>query len=134
MCRSQHAYQQVCKHCSLQVCCVGTSLMQCLTLAVHHCPSALSASCFVGAQVSTAGFWITQKGVILDTWRILWGPESRAVRLALWIAVIDQAMASTAIVNYAPALIQQTSLASNADATLWTGFVTGAKVRTGADA
>ena len=62
-------------------------------------------------------------------WRILWGPEARAVRLALWIAVIDQAMASTAIINYAPNLIQQTSNTSNVNATLWTSSVTGAKVR-----
>lgn len=50
------------------------------------------------------------------------------MRLALWIAVIDQAMASTAIVNYAPDLIQRTSGSSNANATLWTAAVTGAKV------
>lgn len=75
------------------------------------------------------GYWAVQLGVIADMWRVVRGPESRAVRLALWIAVIDQAMASTAIVNYAPALIQQSSLSSSTSATLWTGAVTGSKVR-----
>lgn len=74
------------------------------------------------------GYWTTQLTVLLDMWRILWGPEARAVRLALWIAVFNQIMASTAIINYAPALIQQTALSSATDATLWTGFVTGAKI------
>ncbi len=35
-------------------------------------------------------------------WGVLQGPERRAVRLALIIAFIDQAMASTAVLNYAP--------------------------------
>ena len=48
------------------------------------------------------GFWRTQKQVIADIWIVLHGEEQRAVRLALWIALIDQAMGSTAIVNYAP--------------------------------
>ncbi|KAK9803469.1 hypothetical protein WJX73_005311 [Symbiochloris irregularis] len=74
------------------------------------------------------GFWSVQWGVMVDMWHILWGPEARAVRLALWIAVIDQAMASTAIINYAPDLIQRTSQTSNLNATLWTSCVTGAKI------
>jgi len=40
--------------------------------------------------------------VLVDVWHVLRGPERRAVRLALVIAFIDQAMASTAVVNYAP--------------------------------
>jgi hypothetical protein len=49
-----------------------------------------------------AGLWRVQREVVADVARVLRGPERRAVRLALVIAVIDQAMASTAIVNYAP--------------------------------
>ena len=48
------------------------------------------------------GFWKAQKQVILDIWTALHGEERRAVRMALWIALIDQAMGSTAVVNYAP--------------------------------
>lgn len=40
--------------------------------------------------------------MLVDVWHVLRGPERRAVRLALVIAFIDQAMASTAVVNYAP--------------------------------
>lgn len=48
------------------------------------------------------GFWKAQKQVILDIWTVLHGEERKAVRMALWIALIDQAMGSTAVVNYAP--------------------------------
>jgi len=48
------------------------------------------------------GFWHTQAAVLVDVCHVLRGPERRAVRLALVIAFIDQAMASTAVVNYAP--------------------------------
>ena len=48
------------------------------------------------------GFWHTQWAVLAAVWQVLQGPERRAVRLALVIAFIDQAMASTAVVNYAP--------------------------------
>ena len=49
-----------------------------------------------------AGYWRTQKEVVADVWAVVNGPERRAVRLALMIAFLDQGMASTAIVNYAP--------------------------------
>lgn len=48
------------------------------------------------------GYWRTQKEVVADVWAVVNGPERRAVRLALMIAFLDQGMASTAIVNYAP--------------------------------
>lgn len=48
------------------------------------------------------GFWRALKEVILDVWTVLNGPERKAVQLALIMAFIDQGMASTAIVNYAP--------------------------------
>ena len=53
------------------------------------------------------GFWRAQKQVIADIWVVLHGKEQKAVRLALWIALIDQAMGSTAIVNYAPQACSQ---------------------------
>lgn len=43
-------------------------------------------------------------------WAVLCGPERRAVRLALVIAFLDQGMASTAIVNYAPQVPHVTPL------------------------
>ncbi len=54
------------------------------------------------AAQDLAGYWRTQKEVVMDVWAVLRGPERRAVRLALVIAFLDQGMASTAIVNYAP--------------------------------
>lgn len=88
----------------------------------------MRAVCVLPQVKGHSGFWTVQWTVLVDMWHILWGPEARAVRLALWIAVIDQAMASTAIINYAPDLIQATSQTSNLNATLWTSCVTGAKV------
>ena len=55
----------------------------------------------VGAQ-DLAGLWRAQREVLADVATVLRGPERAAVRLALTIAFLDQAMASTAIVNYAP--------------------------------
>ena len=56
----------------------------------------------VRALQAVPGFWHTQWAVLAAVWHVLQGPERRAVRLALVIAFIDQAMASTAVVNYAP--------------------------------
>ena len=72
-----------------------------------------------------AGYWRTQKEVVLDVWAVLQGPERRAVRLALVIAFLDQGMASTAIVNYAPQVPlppsgpQQCLYTSHSRAPLW---------------
>ena len=56
----------------------------------------------VHASQDLRGFWKAQKQIVLDIWAVLHGDERRAVRMALWIALIDQAMGSTAVVNYAP--------------------------------
>ena len=52
------------------------------------------------------GFWKAQKQIVSDIWVVLHGDERRAVRMALWIALIDQAMGSTAVVNYAPQVVK----------------------------
>ena len=62
--------------------------------------------------------------VVLDVWAVLQGPVRRAVRLALVIAFLDQGMASTAIVNYAPQVPppirpQQCLYTSHSRAPLW---------------
>ncbi|KAK9835166.1 hypothetical protein WJX81_002425 [Elliptochloris bilobata] len=73
------------------------------------------------------GFWHTQGTVLAAVWHVLQGPERRALILALVIAFIDQAMASTAVVNYAPEMLMRAGLPSS-DATLWTSAIPGAKV------
>ena len=59
----------------------------------------------VPASQDLHGFWKAQKQIMLDIWTVLHGDERRAVRMALWIALIDQAMGSTAVVNYAPQVL-----------------------------
>ncbi len=67
----------------------------------HHlsCHQAHAHGC---AVQDIQGYWRTQKEIVADVWAVVNGPERRAVRLALMIAFLDQGMASTAIVNYAP--------------------------------
>ncbi len=72
-------------------------------------------------------------------WKVLWdmlgdikavarGDERHAFRTALWLAFFNQAMASSAIVNYAPRLLQDSGIHSETVATLLTSSVTAAKV------
>lgn len=96
-----------------------TRLRKCCLLS---CPDARQL-CGAGVQ-DLAGYWRTQKEVVLDVWAVLQGPERRAVRLALVIAFLDQGMASTAIVNYAPQVPppirpQQCLYTSHSRAPLW---------------
>ncbi|KAK9909503.1 hypothetical protein WJX75_003257 [Coccomyxa subellipsoidea] len=75
-----------------------------------------------------AGYWRTQKEVVLDVWAVLQGPERRAVRLALVIAFLDQGMASTAIVNYAPQVLERVGVQGHGMATALSACIPASKV------
>ena len=56
------------------------------------------------------------------------GPERRALRTACWLAFFNQAVASTAIINYAPTLMREAGLRSASAASLLTAAIGGSKV------
>lgn len=66
--------------------------------------------------------------MLLDIYVVLTGPERRAVRMALWLAFFDQGCASTAIINYAPQVLEMAGIRDYSDATLWSSAITAAKV------
>ena len=80
----------------------------------------------VGGQAE--GFWRVAWDMLRDVWAVMVGEERQAVHIMLWLAIFNQAMASTAIINYAPQLLDAAGLHSHADATLWTSAVAAAKV------
>lgn len=49
--------------------------------------------------------------------------------MALWLAFFDQGCASTAIINYAPQVLEAAGITDYGDATLWSSGITAAKVR-----
>jgi hypothetical protein len=65
--------------------------------------------------------------MLLDIWLISVGPERRAMRIALALAFFNQAIASSAIVNYAPRLLSSIGVASHMMATLLTAAITASK-------
>ena len=67
--------------------------------------------------------------MLLDIYVVLKGPERRAVRMALWLAFFDQGCASTAIINYAPQVLELAGVTDYGDATLWSSAITAAKVQ-----
>lgn len=64
----------------------------------------------------------------LDMWAVLTGPEQRAVRLMLWLAFFNQAVGSTAIINYGPTVLQDAGVKSKSDSVILTVAVTACKV------
>lgn len=66
--------------------------------------------------------------MMLDIKAVATGPETQAFQIALWLAFFNQAMASSAIINYAPQLLAEAGIRSDTQATLLTCAVTGAKV------
>ena len=79
-------------------------------------------------QNEQLGFWNTLWVMLLDIYVVLTGPERRAVRMALWLAFFDQGCASTAIINYAPQVLEMAGIRDYSDATLWSSAITAAKV------
>ena len=79
-------------------------------------------------QNDQLGYWNTLWVMLLDIYVVLTGPERRAVRMALWLAFFDQGCASTAIINYAPQVLERAGVTDYGDATLWSSAITAAKV------
>ena len=82
----------------------------------------------VALQNEQLGYWNTLWVMLLDIYVVLTGPEKRAVRMALWLAFFDQGCASTAIINYAPEVLEMAGIRDYGDATLWSSAITAAKV------
>lgn len=74
------------------------------------------------------GFWSTLGDMLLDIYIVARGPERRALRTACWLAFFNQAVASTAIINYAPTLMREAGLRSASAASLLTAAVGGSKL------
>lgn len=74
------------------------------------------------------GFWATLGTMFLDIKIVATGPERRAFRMALWLAFFNQAFASTAIINYAPTLLQLAGVHSETTATLFSAAISGSKL------
>jgi hypothetical protein len=74
------------------------------------------------------GFWRVLWDMMTDVKAVGRGDEREAFRTALWLAFFNQAMASSAIVNYAPRLLRDSGIRSETVATLLTSTVTAAKV------
>lgn len=79
-------------------------------------------------QNTQLGYWNTLWVMLLDIYVVLTGPERRAVRIALWLAFFDQGCASTAIINYAPQVLERAGVTDYGQATLWSSAITAAKV------
>ena len=67
--------------------------------------------------------------MLLDIYVVARGPERHALWIALTLGLVSQAIASTAIINYAPQLLEKTGLKSNSVSTLLSAIVPAAKVR-----
>ncbi len=74
------------------------------------------------------GFWKAQKQVVVDIFTVLHEEERRAVRMALWIALIDQGMGSTAVLNYSVELLERAGMQGHATATAWSSSLSASKV------
>ena len=81
-----------------------------------------------GSNKSQNGFWKTLGTMVLDIRVIASGREKKAFWIALWLAVFNQACASTAIINYAPSLLQTAAGTSDSIATFLTAAVAGSKL------
>ena len=67
--------------------------------------------------------------MLQDIGLVMIGPERKAVWVAILLAFFNQGCASTAVINYAPTVLQGAGVRNYADATAWTAMITGAKVR-----
>ena len=74
------------------------------------------------------GFWRVLWEMLSDIKAVARGEERAAFSIALWLAFFNQAMASSAIINYAPQLLRESGIQTETAATLLTSTVTAAKV------
>ena len=108
----------------------GSAALTCLSHSQCKYTSAIIATLLQNEQL---GYWSTLWVMLLDIYVVLTGPEKRAVRMALWLAFFDQGCASTAIINYAPEVLEIAGVKDYGDATLWSSAITAAKVRSSCD-
>ena len=66
--------------------------------------------------------------MLQDIGLVMIGPERKAVWVAILLAFFNQGCASTAVINYAPTVLEGAGVRNYADATAWTAMITGAKV------
>lgn len=74
------------------------------------------------------GFWQTLLQMMKSIYVVARGPERAAFRMALLLAFFNQAFASTAIINYAPSVLQHAGVESGAAASLFTALIGGSKL------
>ena len=75
-----------------------------------------------------SGFWATGWCMLKDIVTVARGPESSAFTMILILAFFNQAFASTAVINYAPTVLQDAGVESGATASLFTSFIGIAKL------
>ncbi|KAK9817311.1 hypothetical protein WJX72_012503 [[Myrmecia] bisecta] len=101
-----------------------------VTLAPHHLAERVSP----GGELQQAlhqevvGFWGTLWNMLQDIYVVATGPERNAVHMALWLAFFDQGIASTAIINYAPVVLEGAGVRDHMHATLLSSTITGSKI------
>lgn len=87
-----------------------------------------SEQVLASVRSDTKGFWSTAFDMLRDIWAVAWGAEGAAFRMILVLAFFNQAFASTAIINYAPSVLEHAGVESNAAASLFTSLVSASKL------
>lgn len=81
-----------------------------------------------GGGSNSKGFWATGIDMMKDILAVARGPESSAFTMILILAFFNQAFASTAIINYAPSVLQSAGVESGSAASLFTSLVGASKL------
>jgi Sugar (and other) transporter len=81
-----------------------------------------------GGGADKNGFWATALDMMKDIVAVSRGPESSAFTMILILAFFNQAFASTAIINYAPSVLQDAGVESSSAASLFTSLVGASKL------
>lgn len=77
---------------------------------------------------NSKGFWATGLDMMKHILAVARGPESSAFAMILILAFFNQAFASTAIINYAPSVLQNAGVESGSAASLFTSLVGASKL------
>mmetsp|Transcript_16261 Transcript_16261/g.48710 ORF Transcript_16261/g.48710 Transcript_16261/m.48710 type:complete len:947 (-) Transcript_16261:1340-4180(-) len=80
------------------------------------------------ADARSPSFAATMSNMLVDITCVAWGDESGAFWVAIWLAFFNQACASTAIINYAPQLLDQAGGMRQSDSIFFSSFVSASKV------
>jgi hypothetical protein len=81
-----------------------------------------------GSGITRKGFWATSAEMMRDIVAVARGPESSAFSMILILAFFNQAFASTAIINYAPSVLQHAGVESSSTASLFTSLIGASKL------